>query len=390
MTGCDLSAHGSHPLTYCTNVHPAEDLREMETVLREKSAEILRVLHTESPKILGAWWPEDVAAELANDEARFASHAALLDQLQLIPASLNLFPMQRFHAQPVKESVYEPDWSSEARLAHTLRCAEVQARLLSRHSIRRGVISTVPLGFRGKQRERRTSQSPDRAHARMLFRAASRLAQIQQETGVEIILALEPEPWCLLETVLEYQSWMLDHGLAYAAEQGNEAEFRRHIGICIDLCHLELSAEDATEAALACEASGFRIGKIQLSSALVAASPAGLRSLLERHEPVYLHQTHCFHSDGSIRARYLDLDDPNLASLELEEGERVVSHFHVPIHWDGDADLHGTKQSVLRFLERCLDEDLFQGIPLEVETYTNPDIGKEFAFLCEWIESRLA
>lgn len=240
-------------------------------------------------------------------------------------------------------------------------------------------MSTLPLGFRGIDRTRR----PSVAMTENLFRAALALEDLKAQTGVEIILALEPEPWCLLESIDETLRWFEDEAFPHAAAAGNEAAFRRHIGICVDLCHAAVVGEDAVSSVRSISRAGVRIGKVQLSSAVVARGSVGRDRLLREYdEPVYLHQTWARIAGVGP---FLDLSDPELARLPLASDDALVSHFHVPLHWHGDETLGSTQSQLLDFLEAVENEPrlLEPGVPLEVETYTNPDIGDELKFVAQ-------
>lgn len=376
MQRADLLAAGRHPLTYCTNVHPADDLAAAEIVYREQAAPTLRASLGEGRLCLGAWWPADVATELASDDAVLARHGDLCEELGVVPMSLNLFPMGRFHGTRVKEAVYEPDWSDDARLQFTLNAARAVARLLQRFGLDYGVMSTVPLGYRGASRDR----VPTAGYAENLFRAATALEGIAQETGVRLVLALEPEPWCLLESIAETVTWLVDEAMATAARRGNEKAAREHLGICIDLCHAAVIGESPIDGLQLCLRSGVCVGKVQLSSALVARGPRGREQLLTYDEPVYLHQV--WHRGGR---RYLDLSEPALAELVLGEDDLLLSHFHVPLHWQGEGALTSTKHEVTTFLDTVLAGALPAGVPLEVETYTNPRIAEEVSFATQYL-----
>ncbi|PIE22315.1 MAG: hypothetical protein CSA62_12945 [Planctomycetota bacterium] len=329
----------------------------------------------EGPALLAAWWPEDLVRELAGEETKFRSHRDLLVKLDLVPASLNIFPQGRFHGARVKEQVYLPDWRDEERLAYTLAAAELQARILAEFEVDRGALSTVPLGFRGLDRRAR----PEPEHVQMLFRAALGLEQLEARSGVHLVLAIEPEPWCLLESVGETVAWIEDALRAYAATQGNEAVVRRHIGLCLDLCHAAVLGEDPVEALEFCKRSQVVIPKVQLSSALHARGKKGYARVLERDEPVYLHQMRAVDASRA----FVDLGCAEARAYEPGSAEEWRVHFHVPLKWQGDAELGSTQDEVLRFVDVVRGGGLAPGTLMEVETYTNPAIADELFFMVE-------
>lgn len=394
----DLSADGRHPLTYCSNVHPAKDLDEAERVLRQSVAPTLRASLGAASLCAGVWWPWDVVRDL-EDPSRLRCHRDLLVELGLVPLSLNVFPMGRFHADRVKEAVYEPDWSHEDRLAYTLAAGRCLAELLRDTAHEAAVLSTVPLGFRGQDRDRR----PGAEHLRNVFRLACAWERLREETGVWLTLAIEPEPWCLLESIDETVRWWVDEALPFAAAEGNEAALRRHVGLCLDLCHAAVVGEDPLVALDLCGRSGLRLGKVQLSAAPLAPSRAELGALLAWDEPVYLHQTWArrpvrspagiVDESAGVPGPWLDLSDPGLRAEADDPASpdgafEYVSHFHVPLHWSGQDGLGSTQPQVEAFLDAVVAGALPEGTPLEVETYTNPQIADEVAWATAYLLER--
>ncbi|MCA8968388.1 MAG: metabolite traffic protein EboE [Planctomycetes bacterium] len=386
MSDFRSAASGTRPLTYCTNVHAAANLDAFERVLREIVAPLLeRRLGRNAPLLLGAWWPRDIVDELAVRSERREQHARVLDELGLIPASLNVFPAGRFHGPGVKESVYEPDWSTTERLEYTLRAAEVCAEFLTHARADRAVLSSVPLGFRGQMRER----APTVDHVHNVFRAALALDELHERTGVEVILALEPEPWCMLESIAEAIAWFDDVALPFAAGQGNEAAMRKHVGVCLDLCHAAVVGEDPIECLRRLARAGIRVGKVQLSSALVARGVRGHEALATQYrDPVYLHQT--FEATGRV-GPFVDLDAEVFGAASPVDTDVFLCHYHMPLHWRGDAMVETTQDMVIAFLQAIVAEpDLLDAsVPLEVETYTNPKIEDELAFVVDTLQGAI-
>ncbi|MBL8738929.1 MAG: metabolite traffic protein EboE [Planctomycetes bacterium] len=351
-----------HPLrlTYCGNVHAAGDLAAVEAMLRTSVAPIAAAARRAGRTFgLGGYWPAAVAAELAADAGARDRLRGWLDEVGAPLWTLNVFPYDGFHDQVVKTGVYRPDWGHEDRLAYTRRCAEVGASLLPRGS---GLsLSTLPLGYRGPG-----EPEPDlRRMARNLARCASAFAAIEERTGVRCVLALEPEPDCLLETVAASASflerWLFDEG---AWTTVPEAVLRRHLGICVDLCHLAVVGEEPLQALADLRRRAIEVPKIQVSACLELRAPEALDRLLAFAEPRYLHQTAMV---GGPRA--LDLPEVAARRAEFARGGLVRSHYHVPLFWDEPGPLGSTQREVERVL-RALARGPDPLPLLEVETYT--------------------
>src|SRR5262249_50979853 len=138
------------------------------------------------------------AEELMRGDA-LAKLRAWLDESGLYVFTINGFPYGPFHGLRVKEGVYLPDWLDDERLAYTDRLAEILSSLLPDIPGLRGSISTVPGAFKPRVGGPREAA----AIADRMLRHAAALVRLEDRTGKRIALALEPEPFCQLETVDE-------------------------------------------------------------------------------------------------------------------------------------------------------------------------------------------
>jgi hypothetical protein len=291
---------------------------------------------------------------------------------QIYPFTINGFPYGRFHAGPVKENVYAPDWRQPERLHYTLQLADLLSAWLPEQID--GSISTVPCSFKPWINE----SGGVAALVDNLAAAVAYLAALREDTGRDIHLGLEPEPDCYLETTAEtiafFKDVMLTAGVQEVARilkcyrSDAEAMIRQHLGVCFDTCHVALQGENLTESLRAYQAEGIRISKIQLSAALRAPStPDGWAALRPFAEPVYLHQVKGRSASGALFSWY-DLG-PALDELpNLPDVEELRVHFHVPLFFTGAGPLQSTVDT--------LTPDFFREIRsgicshLEIETYT--------------------
>jgi hypothetical protein len=212
-----------------------------------------------------------------------------------------------------------------------------------------GSISTVPVGFSAHL----TPADLPLVRANILT-ALTELAAIRDRTGREIILALEPEPACHIESSAGFCDFVTGLHLP--------SELSGFLGICLDTCHLAVRFEKPGEVIARLDAAGVRIAKVQASSALAVIDPAP--QLLEGfREPCYLHQVVIRRRDGSME-RYDDLPDA-LDRHRRESGDEWRCHFHLPLFFDADGAI-GTTRPFLEGLLPKLPGDTL----LEVETYT--------------------
>ncbi len=360
-------------LSYCTNIHPGESLSDVRRALIEHTAVIAHQMHAGQPFGVGLRLSDRAARELEDRDA-CAAFAGLLSEHNLYVYTLNGFPYGAFHGAAVKQAVYRPDWRSDQRVQYTLRLARVLTELLPEGV--NGSISTVPGGFRDD-----IMDDADRALvAAQLVRAAIALRTLAEQTGRHVLLALEPEPHCQIETLAEAIAFF--EGFVFCREsiarvtnatgltaQAAEGVLRAHLGVCLDVCHAAVEFEDVSEAVAALRRAGIAIGKVQLSNALRIArvDAAALEALRSFIDPVYLHQVVERGSDG-LR-RFLDL--PDAIARQRAQPRNDVEwrvHFHIPLYAEPGGSLSSTAP-VLRDALAALRQHAFTD-HAEVETYT--------------------
>jgi sugar phosphate isomerase/epimerase len=343
-----MRVNGRH-LGYCTNVHPGVTLAEVRQVLAGPVAEVKARACPDEPMGIGLWLSGHAAEEL-DDADETSALRKLLDELGLYVFSLNGFPHGDFHGMLVKQRVYRPDWLEDSRAVYTERLARALASL-SPEGV--ATISTVPGAFV----ERATDEEAADAIAARLRRTARYLDRLRKSTGRTIVLALEPEPACMLESSADTIAFFEQR----LFKGQDEAVARRHLGVCLDACHLAVGFEDPAAAVRALRAAGITIAKLQLSSGLrlERGGPEAWAALRPFQDDSYLHQV-TERTGGTVR-RFLDLDGAEHATGEV----RV--HMHVPIFL---AELGGisTTQPELSALMAAIDESGCGH--LEVETYT--------------------
>ncbi len=352
------------PLSYCTNVHPGRTVAEVEHGLSEYTVPLRS--NFGEPLAAGLWLAQPVVRELLDTPAGVKRFSENLNRQGLSCHTLNAFPFGDFHSPRVKENVYLPDWTDPARLEYTKDCSRILAALLSPGV--EGSISTVPLGFK------MFDHPPDfeaRAIAQLLD-LASHLDRLYQETGRKVRLAIEPEPFCVLETT--------DEAIAFfsklfetASERVNPIIAQEYLGLCYDVCHQAVEFEDVADSIRRIDAAGIMLNKIHITCAIHLEDPAqnseGRKALARYVEPRYLHQTLARTSTGDI-LKHVDLSE----SLALEPPSRFEDadawriHFHVPV----DAEHLGPLETTRRELKQALQAvaKLDSTPHLEVETYT--------------------
>jgi sugar phosphate isomerase/epimerase len=396
-----LDLPGSPHLTYCTNVHAGESWSDIEQALSTHLPAVKRLVSPTKPMGIGLRLSGAAAADLGEPRA-LAGLVALLKQADLYVFTINAFPYGSFHGTRVKEKVYEPDWRQEGRLHFTNHVANIMARLLPEGT--EGSISTVPGAYKANV----AGEADIARMADAMVRHAAHLHSIARATGKQIALALEPEPCCFLETTDEAIAFFEEHLFARSAVEQfcrvthvsapDAADaLRRHLGVCLDVCHAAVEFEDPVDSVERLEAAGIRVAKIQLSSALklthVGADAPEL--LLPFDDGVYLHQT-IQSRDGNL-TRYADLPDALAALHSGDAGGEWRVHCHVPLFQSNYGALQSTQDTLAKLLTACRTRSLTPH--LEVETYTwgvlpahmrDGDLGSDIARELTWVRSQLS
>ncbi|MFB9315732.1 metabolite traffic protein EboE [Nocardioides plantarum] len=347
-------------LGYGTNVLPAEDVDGLVAQAVGMGGAIRRVLDAGSDGAptggvvgLGLWLPAAAAHRLAADPAGVRRVREQLAEHSVEVVTVNAFPYASFQDPVVKHAVYHPTWAERERLDYTLAAARVLGGLLP-DDADHGSISTLPLAWQTPWSA--ADQQQAEGH---LAELASGLARLADETGRRVVVGVEPEPGCVVETVEQ-------------AVEHLAAVDRDWIGICLDLCHLAVGFDDATHALALLGDAGLRVVKAQPASALVVDDPAdaATRSALSSYaEDRFLHQVRQARPDGAVAARddlpeALDGADP----LDTDAPWRV--HFHVPVHADPQAPLRTGREELRASLAALLGGPTAHVAHLEVETYT--------------------
>lgn len=273
-----------------------------------------------------------------------------LDDAGMYVFTINGFPHGRFHGVPVKADVYRPDWHEDERVAYTNLLGDLLAVLLPDGVP--GSISTVPGCFRER------AGSPQDM-AQRIRASAGHLAGIHARTGKHIMLALEPEPCCVIETIAEAITFFTVH-----------LRHVEHVGLCLDTCHAAVEYEDLDDALDCLWVANLPIVKVQLSSGLVVPY-AERRALARFVDEVYLHQVVARRGDALVR--YVDLPEAFADPVPSDEW-RV--HFHVPIFREHLGVLASTQPFVAALLRHQRERPVAPH--LEVETYTWDVLPDEF------------
>jgi hypothetical protein len=337
---------------YSTLVHPGDTWEEMRHSIETYAPAVKALWSPDAPFAVSLRLSAASASTLSDDAGERARFRRWLDERDMFVYTVNAFPYGPFKGQPVLERVYEPDWSTEDRVRYTMQVADILAELAP-PSVAPS-IQTMPLAF-GHTADVDVITSN-------VLRVVAHLVDLERRTGRWIKLALEPEPFCFLETTEETVRYFQEH--VWPASPASLV--RRHLGVVFDICHQSVQFEDIGASLRLLHDSGVPIFKLQAAAALRVphVSEAAVEALTAFTGSIYLSQTTELR-DGRL-TRWLNLADAIAAWRADPTGDREWrTHFHVPIFLDDLGPFGTTRSSIEAALAvRPLCDHV------EIETYT--------------------
>ena len=368
-------------LSYCSNIHAGESWDATFRNLKIYIPEVKNRLGYKGKFGIGLRLSHEASLVLERPEP-LQEFRDWLKQTNSYVFTLNCFPYGGFHRTKVKEQVHAPDWTTEARLAYTLRCFRILAQLIPEGVD--GGISTSPLSYRHWFVSDLEKNEAFEQATFNLVSVVMELVKLQQETGKFLHLDIEPEPDGLLENsgqlIRYFKEWLIPRGKTSLAKQlgitAKEAEklIKSHLQVCYDVCHFAIGYEKPKEAFKKLKQAGIGIGKIQLSAALkllIPESPFERFSIGKRlgefADTTYLHQVVARTKDEVLNS-YADLPQA-LAQLGDTQDLEWRVHFHVPIFLANYGTFQATQEDIVEVL-KLVNANPNISKHLEVETYT--------------------
>lgn len=396
----DLGGGLGH-LTYSTLVHPGDTWEEMWDSLTRYVPQVKARVAPDKPFGVSLRLSAKSAAALTADPGERAKLKSFLDDNDMYLYTVNAFPYGPFKNTEVKERVYEPDWRSDARAEYTMSVADILAECGGAHV--NPSIQSPPLGFK----PRVTGDDVVTAYTNQVTRVVAHLVGLEQRTGRTVTLALEPEPYCFLETTDEAIDYFTNHLYAPAnagslakqtglSEADAAAALRKHLGMVFDICHQAVEFEDIGACLQNLADADIPVFKLQEAAAVMVPEVTQdiVDALKVYADTVYLTQT-VERKDGEI-TRFLNLEDA-FAAWEKNPGPREWrTHFHVPVFLEDLGEFKTTRFAIEDALAFHKKNKLSP--QLEIETYTwdvlpdhlkTGDIVDYVTRELEWVQSKL-
>lgn len=370
--------HQESHLTYCTNIHTGESWEEVFNSIKKYILPIKQNISSDKPFGIGLRLSDEASKTLI-DPTTLQNFKWWLDQNELYVFTMNGFPFGGFHDTEVKDNVHKPDWTSQSRLAYTIRLCNILAYLLPEGLD--GGISTSPISYKpwfknDNQRIHNTFKDA----CKNILEVIQVLYLIKLETGKTIHIDIEPEPDGLIENTYEtihfFKQYLIPLGINYFRNKHNIRELKAeeiiktHVQVCYDVCHFAIEYEEPKLVFEQLKKEGIKIGKIQISAALKAdlSKPRDLiaQQLSPFIESTYLHQVIARDANNAL-THYTDL---SLAMDNLSHTHDIEwrTHFHVPIFIASFHLLESTQDEIVKVLNYQKENSVTHH--LEIETYT--------------------
>lgn len=389
-------------LTYSTLVHPGDTWPEMWESLKTYAPAVKKNVSPDAPFGVSLRLSNASATTLAADPDEREQLREFLTVEDLYVYTVNAFPYGPFKGRSVMEDVYEPDWATDDRTRYTMAVADVLGDIAA-PGVEPG-IQTAPLAFRPNV------SGPDyvSVFTQNLLRVVAHLIALETRSGRRVKVALEPEPFCFLETTEETVEYFQQH--VYSTEGTSRLAsltglpvsevpglVRRHLGVVFDICHQSVEFEDIPTSLAMLVSAGIPIFKLQEAAALWVpeVTPETVHELERFTDTIYLSQTTEL-QDGKL-TRFLNLGDA-IESWQASPGgiREWRTHFHVPVFLDDLGAFRTTRFGIEEALR------VHQATPLsdhlEIETYTwdvlpdhlkTGDITEYVTREIEWVRDQL-
>jgi len=366
--------NGYGHLTYSTLVHPGDTWADMKHSLQTYVPEVKSRVCPDKPMGVSLRLSNSSVESLLADPKERAWLKEFLVKENLYVFTVNAFPYGPFKNQIVKAEVYEPDWTTEKRTKYTMNIADILAEVTGKDV--EPTIQTAPLAFRPKV----TTPEYIAAFNENIYRVIAHLMNLEIRTGRRVKLAVEPEPYCYLETIPETVEWFnksiytLDAARAISKISGQPLSecfgaTRRYLGIVLDICHQSVEFESITDDIELLNNSCIPIFKLQEAAALQVSlvTPEIVEELKKYTGTIYLSQTTELR-DGKL-TKFLNLEEAIEGYEKDPSGTREWrTHFHVPVFLKDLGPFQTTRGGIDAALKEHAKNPLSNH--LEIETYT--------------------
>ncbi|HFL8819312.1 MAG TPA: metabolite traffic protein EboE [Candidatus Azoamicus sp. OHIO2] len=361
-------------LTYCSNIFKEQDITKLLKILTDYVFFIRK--HFKCKYIgLGLC----VSNTLINNVLNIHNLSYLrtwLIKYNLYISSINGFVYKSFHTKKIKEHIHYPDWTSSKRVDYTKKIIYFLSAALTKMTD--VSISTSPLSFKTWIRRKNAKYIFFKSSVNILY-VLQLLINMYKNKKHYIHLDIEPEPYCLLESVNDFLyffiKWLIPNSKLYLhlLDKKNKASYlRKYINLCYDICHFSVNYYNHIDIIKSIVLNKIKVGKIQVSSALEATITNDnykiiMKELLFLNKSKFLHQNTLVTENKIFINKHIDLNYEVLKGFCNDTKLRI--HCHMPLHLTKyrsylDTTTNESKDVFLTLL-KCIKIK-----HIEIETYT--------------------
>jgi hypothetical protein len=346
-------------LAYCTNLFRGETWAETWSRLAQYLPRIRQQVSPDCPLGVSLRLSGRAARELA-DPTTVLTFRKWLDQQHAYVFSIHSFPCGHLRDRTVEPSVFVPDWTSPERTAYTNLLCDLLVQLLPPGV--EGTISTLPGGVKGAF----YSEEELALIRHHLWQCIEHLSRICERTGRMIRLALEPTPYCLLETSGE----VIEFFQRIRREHMNDSRLIEFLTVAYDAVHFAVEFEDPGNVLTWFRENHIKLGKIQLGLAVrISAAPEVCEFLEPLRETLHHHHVVAWLVDGQ-RVLYRTLAEARAAVRAGLPALECRIHLHAPVHAPEGEWFSLTQDHVLALLDLiAADPSLCHHLEIEAQNW---------------------
>lgn len=250
-------------------------------------------------------------------------------------SSLNSFVYKSFHTRNIKEFIYYPDWTVDARVVYTKKNIYFLNNVITK--IKNVSISTLPLSFNSWMINKNKKYVYFKTSINILT-IVNLLINIYKLNKNYIHLDIEPEPRCLLESFDDFLfffiKWLVPNANYYLNRfyiKKKHTYLRKYVNLCYDICHFSVNYNDHVNIIKSILSNKIKIGKVQVSSALEVSVTDNnknfiINDLFFLNKSKFLHQNTIITHNKIIKN--LDIDFNNC----YNNGDKLRFHCHMPLY----------------------------------------------------------
>ena len=272
--------------------------------------------------------------------------------------SINGFVYKSFHLKNIKDKIYWPDWTSKKRTNFTKNLIEITKQLKNKKDF--GSISTMPISYKYWIKKKKQTY--------IFYKSSKNLITLTKYLK-KIILSIEPEPCCLIETSSEFIKYINKWLEPLFKRNNKKKNIKKYIGLCYDICHFSVKFEKHKKILKKIREENITIGKLQISSAIkIKNKKINKKKINFLIKSPFLHQT-TYKYKNRIKT-YKDIKYAIKNVIKHKHLEWRI-HCHIPIYFNKYKSFLTTNNEIIKVLNEIKKNKFTKHMEIETYTYRN-------------------